>query len=273
MKKEQCVTFGKRLSELRTDKGLTQIQLAETTKIQRVTIAKYERGERAPSIDNLLSFVDYFGVSSDYLLGLSNIKSNNPDISSVCAYTGLSEEAVLSLHKNLKNYELVASMFLSNKNFYEICHNLQCIQNRTTIALLKFPIHMTQDKIEKICNRINVSEKYLKKFIEQQVCDKLSALCQNDDMSSVESCENLFKTGLSPDFNELTNTYRYNVYRMADKICDLFDLNSVDICFNQYNKEEILQRMADYVNISVDELLNLDNKEAPDNGKHNPTKE
>lgn len=122
MKKGQCATFGKRLAELRTKKGITQTQLAEITQIQRVTIAKYETGERAPSIDNLLSFVEYFGVSADYLLGLTNIRSNDPDIVSVCQFTGLSDVAINCLKQEDELYRT----FYSSDQFFPTINEILC---------------------------------------------------------------------------------------------------------------------------------------------------
>lgn len=75
MELKQCIIFGKRLTDLRTSNNLTQKALADTLNIQRVTIAKYERGERSPMLDHIISFANYFGVTTDFLLGLSS-KSN-----------------------------------------------------------------------------------------------------------------------------------------------------------------------------------------------------
>ena len=41
-------------------------------------IGMYERGEKAPSVDALVRLADYFGVSTDYLLGRKNFSSEHP---------------------------------------------------------------------------------------------------------------------------------------------------------------------------------------------------
>ena len=62
-------TFSERFKELRKQRKITQKQLAEELGIATSTLIKYEHGEREPSIPNIKKFAQYFGVSTDYLLG------------------------------------------------------------------------------------------------------------------------------------------------------------------------------------------------------------
>lgn len=43
--------------------------MAELCGLSGNMIGMYERGEKAPSVDALVRLADYFGVSTDYLLG------------------------------------------------------------------------------------------------------------------------------------------------------------------------------------------------------------
>lgn len=56
------------LKNLRLDAGLTQHELAQLLQIGQSTIVCYERGEREPTITNLLKYASYFNVSIDYLV-------------------------------------------------------------------------------------------------------------------------------------------------------------------------------------------------------------
>lgn len=68
--------FYKRLKRLREDKGLSQEELAEKLNIPRTSVTHYERGDdRIPRPKRLQEIADFFGVSVDYLLGIS--KSTN----------------------------------------------------------------------------------------------------------------------------------------------------------------------------------------------------
>ncbi len=64
--------FSNRLKELRTQSGLTQVQLAQRLGITKSVISFYELSERAPSPDVLIRLAQIFHVSTDYLLGLDS---------------------------------------------------------------------------------------------------------------------------------------------------------------------------------------------------------
>lgn len=61
-------TFGQRVKKLRTDKGLTQIQLADRLYISESYIALIEGDKRNPSMDIVAKLADFFHVTSDYLM-------------------------------------------------------------------------------------------------------------------------------------------------------------------------------------------------------------
>ena len=64
--------FPSRLKELRNSKGLTQKQLAKELNVTDDSIFSWEKGRSQPSIENLIMLCKFFGVTSDYLLGLED---------------------------------------------------------------------------------------------------------------------------------------------------------------------------------------------------------
>ncbi len=64
--------FGKRLKELRLEKGLTQQRLGKIFNLCHQTISSWEKGLREPNLDDLLKIAKFFDVSVDYLLGLED---------------------------------------------------------------------------------------------------------------------------------------------------------------------------------------------------------
>lgn len=78
---DEKVEFSNRLKELRTQAGLTQLQLAQRLGITKSVISFYELSERAPSPDVLIRLAKIFHVSTDYLLGLD--KKETLDISGI----------------------------------------------------------------------------------------------------------------------------------------------------------------------------------------------
>lgn len=60
---------GQMLRKLRHDKGIYQKELAKYLNVSNGTISNYEKGTHSPDLDTLIKFAEYFGVSTDYLLG------------------------------------------------------------------------------------------------------------------------------------------------------------------------------------------------------------
>ncbi|WP_125582540.1 helix-turn-helix domain-containing protein [Lacticaseibacillus suibinensis] len=58
-----------RLRELRTQKHLTQEQVADKLGITRPAYTAYEAGKRQPDYSSLRQLADLYGVTTDYLLG------------------------------------------------------------------------------------------------------------------------------------------------------------------------------------------------------------
>lgn len=69
---EMEIVLGKRLRELREEKGLTQKQLAKDLQLNSVTYLHYEKAQREPPLAVLAEMAIYFEVSVDYLLGLTD---------------------------------------------------------------------------------------------------------------------------------------------------------------------------------------------------------
>ena len=65
-------SFPDRLKELRKSKKLTQKQLAVAIKVSERNYQSFEYGEFKPSHDNIIKLAEYFQVSTDYLLGLTD---------------------------------------------------------------------------------------------------------------------------------------------------------------------------------------------------------
>ncbi len=63
------LNIGKRVTELRKEKGWSQTELSKQVKASRDIIGKYERGENSPSIEMANKLADVLEVTVDYLLG------------------------------------------------------------------------------------------------------------------------------------------------------------------------------------------------------------
>ena len=70
----QANTFPMRLQQLREKRQISRSVLSELCGLSKNQIARYERGERAPTANALCALAEFFDVSVDYLLCLKDEK-------------------------------------------------------------------------------------------------------------------------------------------------------------------------------------------------------
>lgn len=107
--------------------------------VTRQTISNWQTGKSIPSIVELMRIMEYFHVSADYLLGISDTKSPDVGVRASVAYTGLSEAAVERLHIGLDDFECdgvgiseeereqnlrTASKLIQSRAFTDIVHRM-----------------------------------------------------------------------------------------------------------------------------------------------------
>ena len=67
-----------RIKDLREDHDLTQKQIADYLHIKQDTYCQYETGRRQIPIEMLIALAKYYKVSTDYILGLTDVKKPYP---------------------------------------------------------------------------------------------------------------------------------------------------------------------------------------------------
>lgn len=71
--------IGKKIKQLRAQKGLSQVVLAKQLGVSKSVISSYENSVHYPPYDILIQLARIFGVSTDYLLGASRNCTINVD--------------------------------------------------------------------------------------------------------------------------------------------------------------------------------------------------
>lgn len=64
--------FAERLKKLRKERRLTSKEMAEYLEVSQRAYLYYESATHYPDVPGLLKLADYFGVTTDYLLGRSD---------------------------------------------------------------------------------------------------------------------------------------------------------------------------------------------------------
>ena len=65
--------IGEKIRRLRIQKGMSQARVREALSVSQDTISLWETGKSLPDIETLVRICAIFDVTSDYLLGLSQI--------------------------------------------------------------------------------------------------------------------------------------------------------------------------------------------------------
>jgi transcriptional regulator with XRE-family HTH domain len=127
-------SIGTRIKELREKRGWTQEDLVEKLKanenVERSTLAKWETGRQDFKTKHIIALAEIFGVTSDYLLGLSITPSVDYDTKMICDYTGLDEKSIEFLHYEPDTTSLeIINAFIKSYEFWDIIDELQNIEN------------------------------------------------------------------------------------------------------------------------------------------------
>lgn len=81
------------------DFNSSKTKQAKDMDIPYQTFIKYVKGKAECPATNIIKIAQYYNVSTDYLLGLTDEPTNNEEERAVCNYTGLDSKAVKTLHK------------------------------------------------------------------------------------------------------------------------------------------------------------------------------
>lgn len=132
------VLCSRRLKELRQEKHISHQALADTIGVSKQVVINYEVAANnggvvtnSPSdktlsvagmkIETLYKLAEYYNVSTDYLLGRTDVKTPDTELKTVCEVTNLSESAVnriieFSSKKSYRAYTDLLSLFIENPN-------------------------------------------------------------------------------------------------------------------------------------------------------------
>ncbi|CAM4013293.1 XRE family transcriptional regulator [Bacillus manliponensis] len=94
--------IGDKIRELRKSKRITQEQLGDAIGVSKMAISYFEKGKKSPGRETLENIADYFGVTTDFLLG----RSDDPELTEE-EYTIVTEEGknIMALIENLPEEE------------------------------------------------------------------------------------------------------------------------------------------------------------------------
>lgn len=212
----QTDVFISRFAELKKESGETNKDLQDVFGLSLSALINYQTGKRIPDIAFLHKLAQHFGVSADYLLGLSDVRSTEQDIQTACEVTGLSEKAVLSLHENKEKNDMYNEMILS-ENFHEIAvllHQLKYEQTAISNDSSNFDImnidstSSLEDKVDFLQRALAVFDSFVTAHTIEKIAgewiDKLigKAMYTNSKWSDVEKIFSLQRIIIAQSSNK-----------------------------------------------------------------------
>lgn len=119
---DTILTIAERLWNLRKDRGLTLETLAESVGVSKSALGSYETGNfKDISPLSIVKLAEYYGVTTDYLMGVSNLeKEADADIQELRLTNG-----ALDVLKNGGFNRLLLSEIMCHKDFHRLMTDME----------------------------------------------------------------------------------------------------------------------------------------------------
>ena len=88
--------FGENLKRLRKSRDLTQNEFGAKVGLSKAVVSKYENSMGYPSFDILVRIAQHFGVTTDYLLGVTKEKTIDA--------SGLTDGQIAAIHQLIAEF-------------------------------------------------------------------------------------------------------------------------------------------------------------------------
>lgn len=244
--------FAERLRQLRLRRSESLHTTAEALGVTAQSLSLYEKGQRTINIDLLKKIAEYFGVSADYLIGLSDTAAIDTDMKAVCEYTGLTEESIENILNNLSERGEPEELRDDMQRVNHILNELLSSTCFTAMVHYCFAIDYENNVINKRENGETVNPSLLALALDEVVSDKSERNCQG-----AITVENL--------------KIKLHFINKVHNQIDLLKFKATD-CFREFIDQLISGNIETDRQIT-DKMSNKQGKEASDNGKHKTEEE
>lgn len=188
--------FPSTLRKLMNDRKVTQRELADAIGMRPQTVSLYVTGQSAPDINCLKKIAEFFNVSSDYLLGLSDITTNNADIQAACVTTGLSESAIVWLQTVDTTYLQLLNTLLENEELANLLLSSMYLYAMSAFTHVKFIDNLTGNERNFDLSESEALIKYEAQDSFSIVLDKLRSIYSPHAMKMMEDQIRFYKLKL-----------------------------------------------------------------------------
>ena len=204
------MTISDRIEKIRKNENLSQVEFAKKLNLSKQTISNYETGARQPGLDIILKIADTFDISTDYLLGRSEI-TNIAKISLADILTeklALSNESVDDMINLFDQYfritALSISPYLANRaELKGAIENLGvCIDSLDTYIVGSFQEIQIENKWKKslLKGHSELSESYRLKYVDVTTAKTLFLMNFHQSLDNyIRNLQNQCRVALESD--------------------------------------------------------------------------
>ena len=115
------VSFSERFGDLIQESGKSLRNIAEQTKISIGSLSRYQNGKSEPTVSQIIILAQFFNVTIDYLLGISDIRDMNTTKKAIQKKIGLSEKSIDFLENPVpRNAPDILSQIVESKDFIRL---------------------------------------------------------------------------------------------------------------------------------------------------------
>ena len=140
-------SIGNTIKNYRTQKKITQSQLASVLGISSSTVGMYEQDRREPDLQTLILLCEYFGISADEILGISHTAAVILQPQNTAAILSDQELRLLRAYRERPElHSLISDLLETNSSVpvFEAAHSEDNHPPKTS--------HISKEKWEKISN-------------------------------------------------------------------------------------------------------------------------
>lgn len=102
-------SLGERIYKLRTEKGMSQGDLADSLDVSRQTVSKWENNQSIPELDRIIAMSDAFSVSVDYIVKGESLKSEQKEETETVSVEDFSAGNAAKVNSKNKYISLIAA--------------------------------------------------------------------------------------------------------------------------------------------------------------------
>lgn len=214
--------IGENLKKQRKLKELTQEQLADILGVSFQAVSKWERGEVYPDIELLPTIAEYFGITTDELMGMKEIR-DNADAEKIL------EQQKENMSKGLikENIELLAEAVKVHPNNYELLTQYAMNLSFLAVGYQSEEYRQNNQKAARIAERIlaECTDTKIRNRVQAELCnyyqnsgEATKALEAADKLPSMYHGSELIKMNILKG-EDLVRLTQWNIHHITNVFC------------------------------------------------------